>query len=306
MSEPAATARPSLTAFAWLSIAAALTTIALKMTAWRLTGSVGLLSDALESLVNLAAAVMTLLMLRLAERPEDEGHPFGHTKAEYLASATEGVLILVAAVAIAWTAVQRLLAPVPLEDVGLGLVVSTAASLVNLGVALVMLRAGKRYHSIALEADGHHLLTDVWTSVGVLAGIGLVGLTGWLRLDPIVAILVAANIVWTGVKLVGRSASGLLDPTLTPADDQALHAVLDRHAATSAVQFHAVRSRQAGTRRFVTMHVLVPGDWTVRQGHALLEEVERDVRAAIPHCHVLTHLEALDDPAAYEDQHLDR
>jgi cation diffusion facilitator family transporter len=300
------TAAPApLTRFAWLSIAAAVTTIALKLGAWSLTRSVGLLSDALESLVNLAAAVVTLLMLRLAAQPPDDDHAFGHTKAEYFASGAEGAFILMAAAGIAWAAVERLLAPRALEQVGLGVAVSVLASLVNLGVARVLLRAGKRHHSIALEADGHHLMTDVWTSAGVLAGVGLVAATGWNVLDPVLALAVAANIVWTGVKLLRRSALGLLDSALVPEEQAALQQVLMRHT-TAEVRFHAVRTRQAAARRFVTLHLLVPGAWTVQRGHDLAEVVERDIRAAIPHAHVTTHLEALEDPASFEDEELDR
>jgi cation diffusion facilitator family transporter len=305
MSRAAPHAPASLARFAWISIGAALATIALKTVAWRLTGSVGLLSDAMESVVNLAAAIMALVMLTLAARPPDEEHAHGHTKAEYLASGFEGLLILVAALAIGATAGPRLLAPAPLEQVGVGLLVSVGASLVNLAVALLLFRAGKRHRSIALEADAHHLLSDVWTSAGVLAGVGLVALTGWQRLDPLVALAVAAQIVWTGVKLVRRSGTGLLDAALPAEDLAALGAVLERHAGP-ALQFHAVRTRQAGMRRFVSMHVLVPGVWTVRQGHDLVERVEEDVRAALPGAHVLTHLEALEDPASFQDQHLDR
>ena len=293
------------TRFAWLSIAAAVVTIALKSAAYVLTGSVGLLSDAAESLVNLVAAIMTLAMLTVAARPPDEGHAYGHGKAEYFSSAVEGALILVAAVAIGWTAVGRLLAPRPLEQVGLGLAVSTAAALVNLGVARALFRAGRHHHSIALEADAHHLMTDVWTSAGVLAGIGLVALTGWNRLDPVVALLVAANIVWTGLKLVRRSALGLLDSALPPEELDAIRAILSRHAGPE-VQFHALRTRQAGSRRFVSMHVLVPGEWTVRRGHELVEIIEHAVRAAIPRVTVFTHLEALEDPTSWEDEELDR
>ena len=295
----------SLARFAWLSIAAALATIALKTVAWRLTGSVGLLSDALESVVNLAAAVMALLMLTLAVRPPDEEHAHGHTKAEYLASGFEGLLILLAALAIGVAAVTRLLSPRPLEQVGFGLAVSVVASLVNLAVAQVLFRAARRYRSIALEADAHHLMTDVWTSAGVLVGVGLVALTDWERLDPLVALAVAAQIVWTGVKLVRRSGTGLLDAALPPEEQASLRAVLDRHAGPE-IQFHAVRTRQAGTRRFVSLHVLVPGAWTVRCGHDLVERVEADVRAALPGANVLTHLEAIEDPVSFEDQQLDR
>ncbi|HET7825655.1 MAG TPA: cation diffusion facilitator family transporter [Anaeromyxobacter sp.] len=297
--------RPHLARFAWLSIAAAIATIALKLAAWRLTGSVGLLSDAVESFVNLAAAIMALAMITVAARPPDEAHAFGYGKAEYFASGVEGALILLAAAAIAWTAVGRLMHPLPLESAGLGLGISVLASAVNLAVARVLIAVGRRHHSIALEADGHHLMTDVWTSVGVLAGIGLVFLTGWLVLDPLVALAVAVQIVWTGATLVRRSWRGLLDAALAPAELVALEAVLARHGS-DAVRFHAVRTRQAGARRFVSMHVLVPGAWTVREGHDLLERIEDDVRRVIPNANVSTHLEAIEDPASFQDQELDR
>lgn len=298
-------APPALGRFAWLSIAAAVTTIALKMVAWRLTGSVGLLSDAMESLVNLVAAIMTLLMLNVAARPPDEDHAFGHGKAEYFASGAEGALILLAAAGIAWAAVGRLLSPQPLEQVGLGVVISVAASIVNLGVSRVLMAAGRRYHSIALEADAHHLMTDVWTSAGVLAAIGLVAVTGWNVLDPLIALAVAAQIVWTGVQLMRRSALGLLDTALPEAEQVTVRAVLARHERPD-VRFHAVRTRLAGARRFVSMHVLVPGAWTVQRGHALLEVIEAEVRQSLPHATVFTHLEALEDPASWQDEGLDR
>jgi cation diffusion facilitator family transporter len=296
---------PSLTRFAWLSIAAAVVTIALKVLAYWLTGSVGLLSDALESVVNLVAAVMTLAMLTVAARPEDEAHAYGYGKAEYFASGAEGALILLAAVLIGWAAVGRLLAPQAIEQAGLGLVLSTGASLVNFAAARVLLRAGRRHHSIALEADAHHLMTDVWTSAGVIAGIGLVALTGWERLDPIIAILVAANIVWTGVSILRRSALGLMDRALPDEEQRALKETLARHGVPP-IQFHALRTRQAGARRFVSVHVLVPGEWTVTRGHALLEQIERDIAAVIPNCNVITHLEALEDPTSWQDVGLDR
>lgn len=298
-------APPALGRFAWLSIAAAVTTIALKAAAWWLTGSVGLLSDAMESLVNLVAAIMTLLMLGVAARPPDEDHAYGHGKAEYFASGAEGALILLAAILIGWTAVGRLLAPQPLEKVGLGVVVSCAASLVNLAVSRVLMAAARRHHSIALEADAHHLMTDVWTSAGVLAAIGLVAATGWTILDPLIALAVAGQIVWTGVQLLRRSALGLLDTALAPEEQEAVRAALARHEGPE-VRFHAVRTRMAGARRFVSMHVLVPGHWTVQRGHDLLEAIEAEVRAAVPHATVFTHLEALEDPVSWHDQGLDR
>ena len=296
---------PGLARFAWLSIATAIVTIALKLAAWRLTGSVGLLSDALESFVNLAAAVMALVMITVAARPPDDRHAFGYDKAEYFASGAEGALIVLAAAAIAWTAVGRLLEPRPLERVGPGLAISVLASAVNFAVSRVLVSVGRRRHSIALEADGHHLMTDVWTSAGVLVGIGLVALTGWLPLDPLVALAVAVQIVWTGAKLVRRSWKGLLDAALPPAELAALRAVLERHAADQ-IRFHAVRTRQAGARRFVSMHVLVPGAWTVSRGHDLLDRIEDEVRHAIPNANVSTHLEAIEDPASFQDQELER
>ena len=295
----------SLARFAWLSIAAALVTIGLKSVAYLLTGSVGLLSDALESVVNLVAAFITLGMVSLAARPPDEDHAWGYGKAEYFSSGAEGVLILLAALAIGWTAIPRLLAPRPLESVGLGFAISIAASIVNLVVARVLLAAGRRHQSIALEADAHHLLTDVWTSVGVLAAVLAVAVTGWEILDPLIALIVAGQILWTGVKLVRRSALGLLDRAL-PADEQAaMQAVLDCNAGTD-VQFHAVRTRQAGARRFVTLHVLVPGDWSVQRGHEVCERLELEISASLPNASVLTHLEAIEDPASFQDQDLDR
>lgn len=299
--------RPDLRRFAWLSIAAAGTTIGLKAAAYLLTGSVGLLSDALESGVNLAAALMALAMLTIASRPPDEQHAFGHSKAEYFASVVEGALILVAAGSIAWTAWGRLFEPQPIEQVGLGLAVSTAASLVNLGVAQILLRVGKRYDSITLEADAHHLMTDVWTSIGVLAAVGLVALTGWLILDPLIALVVAANIVWTGVQLIGRSGMGLLDTAIPAEERAALQRVLDQHSHASAdVQFHALRTRQAGARRFISFHVLVPGAWTIQQGHTLLEVIEAEVCRVVPNSTVFTHIEPLEDERAWNDTELDR
>jgi cation diffusion facilitator family transporter len=300
-----ATNRSSLKRFAWLSIAAAITTIVLKTVAYLLTGSVGLLSDAIESLVNLAGAVMALAMLTVAARPADDDHAYGHSKAEYFSSGVEGTLIMVAALAIAVAAVERLLSPKPLEQVGLGLVVSVAASLVNLGVALVLRRKSKEAHSITLEANAQHLLTDVWTSAGVVIGVGAVALTGWIRLDPIVALVVAANIVWTAVRIVRASVLGLMDTALPPGEREAVKRVLNKHAA-DGVQFHALRTRQSASRRFVSVHVLVPGAWTVHDGHQLLERIEADIRSALPNASVLTHLESLDDPTSWDDEELDR
>ncbi len=297
--------RPTLTRYAWLSIGAALATIGLKVGAYRITGSVGLLSDAAESLVNLAGAVMALAMLTVAARPADEDHMYGHGKAEYFSSGVEGTLILLAAAGIALAAVGRLIAPVPLEQLGLGLAVSVVAGLINLVVAVVLRRAGRRHRSITLEANAHHLLTDVWTSIGVLVGVGLVALTGWIRLDSLVALAVAANIAVAGTSIVRRSVHGLMDVALPAPEQATIRAVLAGHMH-QGIQYHALRTRQAGARRFASLHVLVPGDWSVQRGHGLLERIEADLRAAVPNLIVFTHLEPLDDPRSWDDTELDR
>lgn len=295
----------SLKRYAWLSIGAAFATIVLKGWAWWLTGSVGLLSDALESFVNLAGAMMALAMLTLAAAPADAAHPHGHGKAEYFSSAFEGFLILVAALAIAYAAVDRLLNPRPLEAVGIGLAVSVVASVINLVTSQILMDVGRRYKSISLEADAHHLRTDVWTSAGVIAGVGLVWLTGWLWLDPAIALLVAINIVWTGWKLLHRSTAGLMDVSM-PADELgAIEGVLERYRQ-QGFDFHALRTRQAGARAFVSLHVLVPGAWTVQEAHDWSERIEADICRLLPHVHLTTHLEPLEDPRSHADQDLDR
>jgi cation diffusion facilitator family transporter len=298
-------ASANLTRFAWLSIGAAVLTIALKTTAYWLTGSVGLLSDALESLVNLVAAIMALAMLTIAARPADEMHAFGYGKAEYFSSGLEGALILLAAASITWTAVPRLFAPQPLENVGIGLGISVLASAINFGVARVLMNAGKEHRSITLEADAHHLMTDVWTSAGVVLGVSVVALTGWVRLDPIIALIVAANILRIGWQLLRRSVRGLMDATLPAAERDAIKRVLNRYES-QGIQYHALRTRQAGTRAFISLHVLVPREWTVKRGHDLLEQLERDIRVSIPGAQLFTHLEPQGDPAALEDIALDR
>jgi cation diffusion facilitator family transporter len=241
----------------------------------------------------------------VAARPADEEHAYGHTKAEYFASGFEGALVLFAAATIVATAVPRLLDPQPLEEVGLGLAISVVASLVNLAVARVLLTAGRRYHSITLEADAQHLMTDVWTSAGVIVGVAAAELTGWARIDPILAILVALNIVRIGVDLLRRSMLGLLDTSLPEETRRGIVAVLEAHAAVG-VQFHALRTRQAGARRFISVHILVPGEWTVQRGHDLLEDIEDRIRETVPNSTVFTHLEPLEDPISWEDVRLER
>lgn len=288
-----------------LSIVAAVVTITLKINAYLLTGSVGFFSDAAESLINLVAAVVAFWALWLAARPPDEEHLYGHSKAEYFSSALESVLILLAAAGIAFTALGRLLDPRPLEQLPLGMAVSLLAAAVNGAVAFVLLRAGRRLRSITLRADGQHLLTDVVTSVGVLLGILLVELTGWLILDPIVALLVAANIAWTGVGLLNETAHGLLDTAL-PGEDQDVISALLAPYERQGIGFHAIRTRAAGRRRFVSMHMLVPGQWSVQRGHDLAERIEGDIIQVLPDSTVAIHIEPLEDPKSLDDQELDR
>jgi cation diffusion facilitator family transporter len=295
----------SARSYIFLSIGAAVVTIVLKMGAYYLTNSVGLLSDAIESFINLLAALMALWMLTVAARPPDEEHAYGHFKAEYFSSGVESVLIILAAAGIAVAASGRLFNPQPLENVGLGLGVSLAATAINGGVALVLLRAGRRLRSISLRADADHLFTDVWTSLGVLAGVLLVQLTGWLALDPVIAFLVAANIVWTGIRLLSDTAHGLLDTALSPGDQTLIEGVLSRYR-DQGIQFHALRTRVSGQHRFVSLHVLMPGDWTVQHGHNLCEQIEADIINALPRTTVFTHAEPVEDPISQEDQELER
>ena len=298
--------RENLTKFAWLSIFAAVATIGLKAGAYFLTGSVGLLSDALESVINLAAAIIALMILKLAARPPDEEHAFGHDKAEYFASGIEGTLILFAAIGIIWAAVSRLFSPQPIEQVGIGLVIIGIATAINLVVGQILIRNGKKHRSITLEADGHHLMTDVWTSIGVIIGVWLVYLTGWLILDPLIAIFVAANIIRVGFKLMRRSTLGLMDTAISVEKQKDVKSVLDRYAEERGIEYHALRTRRAATRSFISVHILVPGAWTVHEGHGLLEEIEADIRQDIKGAIVFTHLESLDDPASWYDIELDR
>ncbi len=295
----------SIKRFAWLSIATAIATILLKAAAWRITGSIGLLSDALESLVNLAGAIMALAMISLAEQPADEQHAFGHGKAEYFSAGFEGLLILAAAAAIALTAIERLFHPQPLEQIGIGLFVSVLASLLNLATALILRSAARKYRSLTLEADAQHLLTDVWTSVGVVAALGAVTLTHWLWLDPLIALLVAANIVRTGSQLILSAAQGLMDKSLPTEEHGKVVAILDRYRL-AGIDYHALRTRESGARRFIAVHILVPGQWSVQRGHELVERLENDIRQALPGAAVFTHLEPLEDPASHADVTLDR
>jgi len=296
----------ALERYAWISMAAAVATIGLKGLAWWLTGSVGFLSDALESLVNLAAAVLVLSMLRLAASPPDKEHPYGRSKAEYFSAGIEGALIVVAAGGILWAAVPRLLAPQPIEAPLLGVLLTGAATAINLVVGMLLIRVGRREDSITLEADGRHLMTDVWTSAGVIAGVVIISATGWLLLDPLIGLAVAAHIVWEGFGLMRRSVSGLLDASISQLDQREITKLFSEYSRRYGISFHALRTRQAGARRFITFHILVPDAWTVAHAHRLSEEIESRVRSMVPNAAVFTHIEPLSDPASYDDQSLDR
>ena len=284
---------------------AALAVLALKLGAWKLTGSVALLSDALETCTNLGGAVMALLMLRLAAQPPDDEHAYGHSKAEYFSSGFEGMLIFLAAAVIVVQALPGLWKPHELQQADIGLAVAAVATVINFAVAHLLALAGARHHSISLQADSRHLMADVWTTVGVIAGVALATLTGWLWLDPLVALLVAANVLWEGYMLVRESAMGLMDAAWPEDEQNVLHAVLDGFR-TEGVDFHAVRTRRSAARRFVNFHVLVPGSWTVKQGHDLVERVEQRLAEKLPYVTAFTHLEPSDDPCSYGDEGLDR
>ena len=292
--------------YAWLSVAAALATIALKTAAWHVTGSVGLLSDALESLINLAAALLALSMLRLAASPPDEAHPYGRFKAEYFASGIEGALIVFAAASIAFAAVPRLASPQPIEAPLLGIALSAAATAINLGIGLLLISVGRRLHSIALEADGHHLMSDVWTSAGVIGGVALVAASGWLILDPLIALAVAVRIVWTGTVLMRRSFAGLLDAAIPEGERAEIEKIFAEYRRRYGVEFHALLTRQAGARRFVSFHLLVPDAWPVDRAHQLSEEVEERIRSLVPNAITLSHIEPISQPASYDDIKLER
>jgi len=289
-----------LTRFAWLSIAAAVVTITVKGLAAWWTGSVGLLSDAAESVVNLVAAVVALIALRVAVRPPDDDHPYGHSKAEYFSAAVEGVMIFVAAAVIVAAAIDRLISPQPLEHLGIGLLAAVGASLVNGGVALILLRQGRLQNSITLTADGKHLMTDVVTSAAVLVGVGLVAITGITRLDPVVALLAGANILWTGFRLIRDSVNGLMDAAVPAKDVATLEDVLAGFRSDD-VSFHALRTRVAGARHFASFHLLVPGQWSVKQGHDLAEDIIDAIVAALPTMRVDAHVEPREDPRSYDD-----
>ncbi len=287
------------------SVAVAAVTIGLKTLAWWLTDSVGLLSDAMESLVNLASAMFGLMMVTVAERPADADHPYGHHKAEYFSSGFEGILIIVASLGILWTAGHRVLDPQPIEQVGLGLAMSVASSALNGLLAWVMFRAAREHRSLALEADARHLVTDVWTSVGVVAGIALVSATGWLWLDAVVAMAVALNILREGAHLVWRSSQGLMDASVEPEVLAEIQQVLDGFAhqrgETAIVRFDHLNTRKAGQRRFVDVHMHMPAGWTLGRAAALRGSVEQALMSAVPGLRATIQLLPSDVEAHFDD-----
>jgi len=295
---------PDLRKYAWLAIATAILTVLLKGGAWAITGSVGLLSDAAESMVNLVAAIVALVSLTIAARPADDDHHFGHTKAEYFSAALEGIMVFVAAASIIYLGVERLLNPRPLQSLGLGLAISMVAAVLNGVVGRILIRVGTRHRSITLRADGKHLMTDVYTSVGVVVGLGLAWITGWNWVDPVIAILVGVNILVTGYRLISESTAGLMDASLSPEDNARIQAILDAHAEPGRIGFHAVRTRESGARQFMEMHMLVPGEWTVQRGHDAMEDLVEEIVAEFPAMVVTGHLEPVSDPRSYEDMHL--
>lgn len=295
---------PDLRKYAWLSIATALVTMLLKSGAWAITGSMGLLADAAESLVNLVAAVAALVAVTIAAMPADENHHFGHSKAEYFSAALEGILVVVAAGSIIYLAVDRLLNPRPLDSLGLGLALSIVSAVFNGVVGQVLIRVGRRHRSVALRADGTHLMADVYTSVGVVIGLALVWATGWEWLDPVIAILVGVHILVAGYRLISESTGGLMDASLSPEDNARIQEILDAHTEKGRIEFHSVRTRESAARQFMEMHMLVPGDWTVRRGHDVMEDLIDRINAEFPAMRVTGHLEPISDPRSYEDMHL--
>jgi cation diffusion facilitator family transporter len=296
--------RPDLRKYAWLAIGTAVLTVLLKASAWAITGSVGLLSDAAESMVNLVAAIVALVSLTIAARPADDNHHFGHTKAEYFSAALEGIMVFVAAASIIYLGIERLLNPRPLESLGIGLAISMTAAVLNGIVGRILIKVGTRHRSITLRADGKHLMTDVYTSIGVVVGLGLAWVTGLNWLDPVVAILVGVNILFTGYRLITESTAGLMDISLSPEDNARIHAILDAHTEQGRIEFHAVRTRESGARQFMEMHMLVPGDWTVQRGHDAMEDLIDEIVAEFPAMRVTGHLEPISDPRSYEDMTL--
>lgn len=286
--------------YIYLSVFASILTIVLKSSAAYITDSVGLFSDAMESLVNLAAALMALYIMRIAFTPPDKKHPFGHSKAEYFSSFIEGFLILFASLAIGYTAYKKILYPNKIEQIGIGLFISIIASTINLGVGVLLIKMGKRVNSIILEADGKHLLTDVWTTVGVLVGLVVVQLTDFYILDPIIGLLVALNIIYTGVKLIRDSISGFMDTAASEQDEELIKKIINS-ICKEPIQFHSLYTRQSASKIFITFHLLVPDDWSIAHSHTLTLELENQIKNKFSGSEVFIHLEPLSSPESYDD-----
>jgi len=292
--------KKSLAPIAWISIIASILTIILKWAAYKVTGSVGFLSDAMESFINLAAGIVALIMLTIAAHPPDKEHPFGHDKAEYFSSLIEGLLIVLAAIGIVYAAVNRIYHPRPLEELNIGMALSLLATLINFVTARILMHFGRKHNSITLEADAHHLMTDVWTTIGIVVGILLVKLTNWQLLDPLMAIGVALSIVYTGAKLIVRSTDGLMDSKLSEKELKLIRKILDRYKE-QGIDYHALYTRQSSSKSFITFHLLIPGDLTIYQSHDFSKKIEKEIAAALPYSSVFIHLEPLNDPESFDD-----
>jgi len=291
--------KKSLIAYTYLSISTALVTISLKLIAYFLTQSVGLLSDAIESLVNLMAAIIAFLAIRLAEKPADKKHPYGHSKAEYFSSVAEGIFIFLAALAIIFSAINRMIYPKMIEQVSIGLLISSAATLINFLVGKKLISVGQKYQSITLEADGHHLLTDVWTSAGVITAIFLVDKTKILILDPLVAILVALNILLTGSNLIRRSLSGFMDEALDKNDLSKIDKIFQKYQKKGLI-FHAIKSRQSGQKKFLSFHALFPKSYSIKKAHDLVDKIEKELKRKVFNLQIESHLEPKNDKKSFE------
>ena len=294
------TEKKSLAPIVWISIVASILTISIKSAAYWITGSVGFLSDAMESLINLAAGIVAFTMLTIAARPPDKEHPFGHDKAEYFSSFIEGLLINIAGIGIVYTAINRIYHPRPLEELGIGMALSVLATVINLVTSRILLHYGRKHSSISLEADARHLMTDVWTTVGIITGIALVNFTGWQLLDPLMAIAVAISIFYTGTKLVIRSTDGLMDTKLSEKELIAVKEILNRYK-DQGIDYHALYTRQASSKRFITFHLLFPGEFSIHRAHEITKNIENEINAKFPYSSVFIHIEPLGDPDAYDD-----
>lgn len=292
--------RKSLAPIVWFSIIASILTISIKSAAYYITSSVGFLSDAMESFINLAAGILAFVMLTIAARPPDKEHPFGHDKAEYFSSLIEGVLIVLAAIGIVYAAINRMYHPRQLDELNMGMLLSFLASLINLATSRILLHYGRKHNSITLEADSQHLMTDVWTTVGIIFGILLVKLTNWQLLDPLMAIAVAISIVYTGTKIIIRSTDGLMDTKLSEKELIVIRQILTRYKVEE-IDYHALYTRQASSKRFISFHLLFPGDFTIYKAHEISKKIEKEIKAEFPYSDIFIHLEPINDPDAFDD-----